>query len=67
MRHILSVAMKSESTFDYGDGVRLISGDFEGQVGCVVAIDDSDTRLTLEFGEGTDAEVSSSQAEGLPD
>jgi ribosomal protein L24 len=59
--------MGKREKFDYGDPVRVTKGDREGRVGAIVGIDDSSSDLTIEFDDGTDAQVPSEELEKLPD
>ena len=59
--------MQQEEKFNYGDSVRIIKGDHEGRVGAIVGINDSHSDATIEFGDGTDAQVPRERLEKLLD
>jgi ribosomal protein L24 len=59
--------MGQREKFDYGDAVRVIKGDHTGRVGAIVGINDSSSDFTIEFGDGTDAQLPSEELEKLPD
>lgn len=42
---------------NYGDEVQVTSGDHAGRTGAVVGMSDSGVSVTVEFGDGTDAEL----------
>lgn len=53
------MAARSEHPkFDYGDTVRVLSGEREGRLGAVVGINETEVSrtYTIEFGDGTDCE-----------
>jgi hypothetical protein len=45
--------------FDYGDTVRVVTGEHQGRVGAIVSINDVQPlrTYTVEFGDGSDAEI----------
>jgi transcription antitermination factor NusG len=51
--------MDQHVKLDYGDAVRIINGEFLGRLGAVVGLNDSHlpSIFTIEFGDGSDAEV----------
>jgi len=51
--------MDQQVRLDYGDSVRIIDGEFKGRLGAVVGMNDPNmpSILTIEFGDGGDAEV----------
>lgn len=51
--------MDQQVKLDYGDAVRIINGDFKGRLGAIVGMNDSvlPSIFTIEFGDGSDAEV----------
>lgn len=53
------LSMVDMTRFTYGDEVRVIKGEYEGTTGAVVGMNDPDTPsvFTIEFGNGSDAEV----------
>lgn len=59
--------MEQREKFDYGDAVRVTEGDHKGRVGAIVGINDSRSDFTIEFGDGTDAQLRSEELEKLPD
>jgi hypothetical protein len=61
--------MNQQAKLDYGDEVRIIDGEHKGRTGAVVGMNDPNTPsiFTIEFGNGSDAEVPSDLRERLPD
>jgi len=61
--------MDQRAKLDYGNEVRIIDGEYTGRTGAVVGMNDSDapSAFTIEFGDGSDAEVPSEFLERLPD
>ena len=55
--------------FTYGDEVRIIDGEHKGRTGAVVGVNDPDMSLvfTIEFGDGSDAEVPLESLERMAD
>jgi hypothetical protein len=51
--------MAEMTPFTYGDEVRIIDGEHKGRTGAVVGMNDPGTPsvFTIEFGNGSDAEV----------
>ena len=47
--------------------MRVTEGDHKGRVGAIVGINDSRSDFTIEFGDGTDAQLRSEELEKLPD
>jgi hypothetical protein len=61
--------MDQRASLDYGDEVRITGGDNNGRTGAVVGMNYPDTPsiLTIEFGDGSDAEVPLGFLEKIPD
>jgi hypothetical protein len=61
--------MNEMTPFTYGDEVRIIDGDYKGKTGAVVGGNDPEMPwvFTVEFGDGSDAEVRVEFLERLPD
>jgi hypothetical protein len=51
--------MSEQPKFDFGDPVQIIGKEHKGRTGCVVSINGSEScpTYTVEFGDGTDAEI----------
>jgi ribosomal protein L24 len=61
--------MAEMTPFTYGDEVRIIDGEHKGRTGAVVGMNDPYTPLvfTVEFGNGSDAEVPLESLEKMAD
>jgi hypothetical protein len=61
--------MAEMTPLTYGDEVRIIDGEFKGKTGAIVGMNDPEmpSIFTVEFGDGTDAEVGTEFLERLPD
>lgn len=61
--------MADMTPFTYGDEVCIINGEHKGKTGAVVGMNDPDTPsiFTIEFGNGSDAEIPLEFLERLPD
>jgi ribosomal protein L24 len=59
--------MNQLAKLDYGDAVQVTQGEYAGRTGVVVGMHDSGLTFTIEFGDGTDAEVAKTSLQGLPD
>ncbi len=61
--------MDQQARLDYGDEVRIVDGENRGKIGAVVGMNHPDTPsiFTIEFGDGSDAEVPLGSLEKLPE
>lgn len=61
--------MADMTPLTYGDEVRIINGEYKGRTGAVVGMNDPDTPsiFTIEFGNGSDAEVPLQSLERMTD
>jgi len=61
--------MADMTAFKYGDEVRIIDGEYKGRTGAVVGMNDPDALsvFTIEFGNGSDAEVPLQSLERMAD
>jgi hypothetical protein len=61
--------MAEITSFSYGDEVLIISGEYGGKTGAIVGMNrpEGPSIFTVEFGDGSDAEVPVQCLERLPD
>jgi hypothetical protein len=61
--------MDQRAGLDYGDEVLIMDGENKGRTGAVVGMNHPDTPsiFTIEFGDGSDAEVTLGLLEKLPE
>jgi ribosomal protein L24 len=61
--------MSEMTPFTYGGEVRIIDGEYKGKTGAIVGMNDPEmpSVFTIEFGNGSDAEVRVEFLERLPD